>query len=80
MFAYYLECEKGNIPQETLDVKIAIGMNCGNFSYAEIAKTFNYILGVTGTLKTLSKQEVQIIQSEFKIELKTYMPSVFGDN
>jgi hypothetical protein len=31
--------------------------NCGEYSYAEIPKSFVYILGVTGTLEALIPEE-----------------------
>ena len=37
-------------------------------------------MGVTGTLKTLSKSETQIVEEVYKIKKKTFMPSVFGEN
>ncbi|CAG9315944.1 unnamed protein product [Blepharisma stoltei] len=80
LFAYYLENEKGKIPTESLNENIFIGINCGMFSFAEIPHKFKYIMGVTGTLKTLGDYEKIIIQNEYKIALNTYMPSVFGEN
>jgi hypothetical protein len=37
-------------------------------------------MGVTGTLKTLSKPEAQIVNNVYNIQKKTYTPSVFGKN
>lgn len=37
-------------------------------------------MGVTGTLKTLSDPEKDIINKEYKINHFTYMPSAFGKN
>ncbi len=37
-------------------------------------------MGVTGTLKTLSEPEKDIIQKVYNININTYMPSVFGKN
>ena len=52
----------------------------GSFSYAEIPKQFKYIIGVTGTLKSLSKPEINIVEKIYKIEYFTFIPSVFGEN
>jgi hypothetical protein len=39
----------------------AIGLDCASFSYAEVPLQFNIILGVTGTLETLSQAQKDII-------------------
>ena len=80
LFTYYHEHSKGNITQQSLHNKIAIYLQCGSFSYAEIPKNFYVILGVTGTLKTLSEAEQNIMKDTYKIERHTYMPSLFGVN
>jgi energy-coupling factor transporter ATP-binding protein EcfA2 len=80
LFAYFYENESGTVSKSSLEENISIGIKCGAFSYAEIPKRFNYILGVTGTLKTISKSEKQIIEEAYNIKKKTYMPSVFGEN
>jgi hypothetical protein len=46
--------------------------------YAEIPHQFDYIMGVTGTLKTLSKSEIDNIENIHNIRKKTFIPSVFG--
>ena len=80
LFAYYYEHEKGNISQKSLEENIAISLKCGNFSYAEVPLKFAYIMGVTGTLNTLSEPEKRVIQEDYKIRRSTYTPSVFGPN
>ena len=57
MFAYLYENEKKNISEESLHENISIRINCCSFSYAEISLQFQYIMGVTGTLETLSDLE-----------------------
>ncbi|CAF4669347.1 unnamed protein product [Rotaria sp. Silwood1] len=78
LFAYYYEHEKGQISRKSLEEKISIRIKCGSFSYAEIPLQFKYIMGVTGTLETLSDPEKQIIQNVYKIGKNTYIPSMFG--
>ena len=80
MFAYYYENQQGKVSEASLNENISIGIKCGSFSYAEIPKCFEYIMGVTGTLKTLSKSEKNIVENIYKITKNTYMPSVFGAN
>ena len=81
MFVYFKEVEKGRIKtKERLTENMALHIYCGYFSFAEIPKKFDYIMGVTGTLKTLNAYEEELIKTEYKIEKKTFMPSVFGDS
>ena len=80
MFAYFHESENGAISSNSLHQNIYIAINCGSFSYAEIPRQFDYIMGVTGTLRVLSKPEREVIQKDYKILKETYMPSVFGKN
>ncbi|CAF1137415.1 unnamed protein product, partial [Didymodactylos carnosus] len=80
LFAYHSEYEKGNVSKESLNENISIRIKCGSFSYAEIPLQFKYIMGVTGTLETLSDPEKQVIQNVYKIAKNTYIPSVFGQN
>jgi hypothetical protein len=63
-----------------LDGNIGIGIHCGSFSFAEIPHSFSYIVGVTGTLQTLSDAEKKIVSDDYKVKVFTFMPSVFGSN
>lgn len=80
MFAYFHEYDLKNITEESLNQNIYIRIRCGGFSYAEIPNNFSYIMGVTGTLKSLSEPEKNIVENDYKIKNKTYIPSVFGKN
>ncbi|CAF3338635.1 unnamed protein product, partial [Rotaria sp. Silwood2] len=80
LFAYYHEHEKGNISKESLNESICIRISCGSFSYAEIPIQFEYIIGVTGTLETLTDPEKKVIINDYKVRKRTYVPSVFGQN
>ncbi|MBX9585798.1 MAG: hypothetical protein K2X50_00940 [Gammaproteobacteria bacterium] len=80
LFAYYYEKDKGTISEQSLNENICISINCGNFSYAEIPHLFRQIMGVTGTLKTLSKPEQAIVRNIYGICKNTYAPSVYGAN
>lgn len=70
MFTYYLENQNGRISKTSLENNIAISIKCGNFSYAEIPKPpqFEYIMGITGTLKTLTEPEKEVIISNTKFQ------------
>ena len=78
MFAYYREKEKKNITPKSLNESISINLYSSNFSYAEIPKIFKNIIGVTGTLKTLSDFEKKIITEDYNIKLNTYIQSNYS--
>jgi len=80
MFAYFKECENEKITTHSRDENVFMKINCGSFSFAELPSKFSYIMGVTGTLKTLSDPEQQVIRENYHIMKKTYSPSVFGVN
>ena len=80
-FTYFLLYEKGEITKESLERHTGILINAGSFSYAEIPKnSYDYIFGVTGTLKTLGNQQQKILRESYNIQKETYMPSVYGKN
>jgi hypothetical protein len=80
LFAYFLENERGAISKESLNKNISILVKFGTFSYAEVPLKFNSILGVTGTLETLSAPEKEIIENVYNIKFKTFIPSCYGRN
>ncbi|CAF4940854.1 unnamed protein product, partial [Rotaria sp. Silwood2] len=78
VWAYYYEHQKGNISQNSLETNVGIIIHCGTFSYFEMPLDFAFIVGVTGTLKTLATREKTILQEVYGVQKTTYMPSVFG--
>ena len=80
LFAYFLEHEKGTISKDSLNKNINILIRLGSFSYAEVPLKFFSILGVTGTLETLSEPEKEIIENVYTIKFKTFIPSCYGRN
>ena len=68
------------ITDASLHSHIGINVNCGEFSYAEIPFKFKHIFGLTGTLRTLSKIEINIIEEVYNIRKKTFIPSIYGEN
>ncbi|MFN7097405.1 MAG: hypothetical protein ACK4PR_07595, partial [Gammaproteobacteria bacterium] len=79
MFAYFHENERGLISDASLHNNIQILIHCGSFSYAEMPRSFDYIMGVTGTLRDLSQAEKEIIR-QYNITKYTYIPSIYGTN
>jgi hypothetical protein len=80
LFAYYKERAAKNISQESLDARICLLVDCGSFSYAEIPKKYKCVMGVTGTLETLSKAEMNLLKEVYNIKKFSYTPSVYGPN
>ena len=84
IWAYYHEYHKNRtVSQEQFSKHTGIIVYCGAFSYAEMLRdmgTFAHIIGVTGTLKTLSPAEKSIIRDEFGIRRYSYIPSAYGPN
>ena len=78
-FAYIKEHQGGQIKKEVKEENIGISILCGRFSYAEIPKQYELILGVTGTLEKLSGTRKNIIEDIYKIKKKSFMPSIFGE-
>lgn len=54
LFACYYKNKLKEITDEVLQSTKAIGLDCATFSYAEVPLEYDIILGVTGTLETLS--------------------------
>lgn len=80
MFAYFLEHSRGAVSDVHLSKQKVIGINTAEFSYAEVPLQFSIILGVTGTLDTLSKPEKDIIEKVYNIKHNTISPSVHGNS
>jgi hypothetical protein len=79
MFLYIFEHERdpGKIDEVARNRNIALKFWCGGFSYAEIPKKYNSVLGVTGTLEDLSQKEKEILKNDFQIKLQTFVPSMY---
>jgi GTP-binding protein EngB required for normal cell division len=80
LFAYFKEHAAGKISPERLESMIGLSIDCGSFSYAEIPTQYDCVMGVTGTLATLSRPERSLLEGTYKIKKYSYMPSVYGDN
>lgn len=79
-FAYLKEHFSGSINLAVMEANLYMTIQCGRFSYAEIPKLYHSIMGVTGTLSTLSECEKKLLQDDISIEKMVFMPSIFGPN
>ena len=75
---YFFEYSKGNITNESLKANIALYIKLGVFSYAEIPKDYSCIIGVTGTLQSLSDKQKYIVEKIYDVKRNTFMPSLYG--
>jgi len=76
-FAHLKEEEKRSIDSESVEKKLFIPINCGEFSYAEILNQYLRVYGVSGTLPE-SKEDREIVEKEYGILKRTEVPSIFG--
>ena len=79
-FAYMKEAEMGNVSSEQAEWFISWDFNFGDFSYAEIPFLYDVILGVTRTLKDLKLEAKTVLETDYRIEKYSYIPSVYGNN
>lgn len=70
MFAYLKENEKDStvITDAMVEKEMRILIKSGTLSYAKITSNYSYTFGVTGTLRTLTKGELDLLETGFKIE------------
>ncbi|CAL6025628.1 Conserved_hypothetical protein [Hexamita inflata] len=80
LFAYYEAVGKNLVKPEELNARKCLYFSCGNFSYAEIPEQYHYIIGVTGTLETLTNAQMEILTQKYRIQQFSFIPSVFGYN
>jgi hypothetical protein len=78
MFAYCKEFDRNRIAEDVFKTKLNVLIHSASFSYAEFPKRYEGILGVSGTLRTLSKQETAILSDEYGLSKFTYLPSAYG--
>jgi hypothetical protein len=80
VFHYINENEKGNVTDREMTKHLALGLRGGEFSYAELPVMFDVILGLSGTINTLSSKEKSILRELYNIEDFSCVPSVYGEN
>merc|ERR1712127_256961 len=73
--------EGDSITEDSAQAHLGIDLNCGQFSFAELPKTYKCVVGVTGTLKELLQVDGirKVIREEYQISRYTFMPSIFGE-
>lgn len=74
---YFHAMDQMLITREEFDKHISLTPQCGAFSYAEIPKGYQRILGMSGTLDCLGAYEREIV-ARYGIKEQTIMPSLYG--
>jgi uncharacterized membrane protein YgcG len=79
LFAYMRENEadKSKISDKMVLDEMNFLVNAGTLSYAELPKLYSLVLGVTGTLDTLSAEENNLLDQKYNIKKRTIMPSAY---
>ena len=80
VFASCYEYERGKISEANYDKNVNISLIIGQFSYAELPKYFDHILGVSGTVEAISDFRKKIMREEYKITDIYTLPSIYGDS
>jgi hypothetical protein len=76
-FAYLFYAGQGKIVNDiNFESELSIHVYCGHILYSLLPTFYPKILGVTGTLQTLSRTE-NIILSQYGFQKKTFIPSAF---
>ena len=76
-FAYFHFHERGDISDQSLMDHVGMYIGCGSFSYAEIPHMFKLIMGVSGTLDSLTDVEKTVI-AKYNIKRVALAPSIYG--
>ena len=80
MFAALSEFDSQTITSDAADSYCRLNLQCGHFSFADLPLQFDFILGASGTLATLSEAEQNIVTNVYKLCAQTYIPSTFGSS
>jgi len=80
VFAYLQFAKDGDITPEVAESKIGVDLIAGMFSFADLPRSYKYILGVTGTLSELTKIPglEETLKKDYDFRHFTIAPSLFG--
>jgi hypothetical protein len=83
-FCYYKARDDGHDME--MDAANGFRISCGNYSYAEMARTgsstggYACMLGVTGTLESMNTFEKNVVRTDFGVQHLELAPSMYGDS
>lgn len=67
-FAYIQEWEKNNISEDVMNENLSLIFNIGCFSFAEIPKAYDFVLGVSGTIADMSDYQKKKMKEFFGVK------------
>ena len=83
VFAYLaLEGQVPEFDKDTVEDRLALDILMGRYSYAALPSPSSYatMLGVTGTLVQMTKEEREILQRSYGVEDFAYCPPIYTNN
>jgi hypothetical protein len=80
IFAHIKENKFGRVSEPDMLKNLKVLVQCGHFLFAKLPCKFNLVLGVTGTLETLTETEKDIVCNQYQISRFVIMLSVYGVN
>lgn len=63
-----------------MNANLKLIFNIGMYSFAEIPKMYDLILGVSGTIADMSEYKKLFIRQQFKITKETISPSIYDNS
>jgi hypothetical protein len=82
IFAYCREFNLGKVSQEHYANALFISLIYGEFSYAELPKSYSAIIGLSGTIRHLPPEKVNHLHENYGINKGNIciLPSIFGND
>lgn len=81
IFAYYYEYnEAKTIDIEGFNNQIFISLIVASFSYSYLPRLFESILGVTGTLKSMSAPQQEFLYEDYGVKRQFVLPSIYPES
>lgn len=77
--AYKLYYDNNKLSERAWQNYKFLSIACGAFSYAEIPKSYDCVLGVSGTVASLAGQLKMRLEEEYNVQKTTIVPSVYGE-
>ncbi|KAL4460810.1 hypothetical protein ABPG74_016282 [Tetrahymena malaccensis] len=79
-FAYLQEWQRKKITKEQLYNNLSLNFNIGCFSYPKIIDCYSLVLGVTGTLQSMTNFQIDQMKKLCNIQKQTITPSIYGES
>jgi hypothetical protein len=80
VFANCFEYERKSVSELSYRAALKITFNIAPFSYCELPNFFQSILGVSGTISSISESKRTVLRQKYKIAEMYEVPSIYGQN